>query len=313
MMIVAASGRLCGQNEPPTREWHVTLKVVDEAGASVGGAKASISYAVTPSAGQPRDSRASESITGFTDGNGGFKASHRDRSISLSLAVQKDGFYQNYVVVELGPASRREPIKWIPTVTILLKKIVQPIPMYAKKIRAAETPQIKNRTMGYDFIIGDWIAPYGKGLKADITFLDEFHGKAPYDYLSKLTVSFPNAGDGIQEFDVPYPVMQGSQLRSAHQAPPAGYQPQLIKEASAHPGQPNKPSDYDESRGYFIRVQTILDSNGNVKSALYGKIYGDFMQFTYYLNPTPNDRNMEFDPNQNLLQNLPSADQVTAP
>ena len=52
---------------------------------------------------------------------------------------------------------------------------------------------------------------------------------------------------------------------------------------------------------YFFRVRTVLDEHGNVKSALYGKIYGDFMQFTYYLNPTPNDHNIEFDPPRNLL------------
>jgi hypothetical protein len=37
------------------------------------------------------------------------------------------------------------------------------------------------------------------------------------------------------------------------------------------------------------------------------------MQFTYYLNPTPNDRNIEFDPKQNLIHNLKSFERVTAP
>jgi hypothetical protein len=64
-----------------------------------------------------------------------------------------------------------------------------------------------------------------------------------------------------------------------------------------------------------------MDASGNVTSALYGKIYGDFSQdigndavrFTYYLNPEPNSRNMEFDPKQNLFKNLPPLEQVTAP
>ena len=58
--------------------------------------------------------------------------------------------------------------------------------------------------------------------------------------------------------------------------------------------------DYDPME-ITSSVSTVLDANGNVKSALYGKIYGDFMKFTYYLNPTPNSRNMEFDPKNNLL------------
>jgi hypothetical protein len=69
----------------------------------------------------------------------------------------------------------------------------------------------------------------------------------------------------------------------------------------------------DPNRDYYFRVRTALDPNGDVKSALYGKIYGDFMQFTYYLNPTPNSRNIEFDPNQNLLGGLQSFEGVSAP
>jgi hypothetical protein len=57
-----------------------------------------------------------------------------------------------------------------------------------------------------------------------------------------------------------------------------------------------------------------------VKSALYGKIAGPiscgaqgYIEFTYYLNPTPNDRNMESDPTKNLFQNLTDDQQVKAP
>jgi hypothetical protein len=48
-------------------------------------------------------------------------------------------------------------------------------------------------------------------------------------------------------------------------------------------------------------------------SANYGKIYGAFMNFTYYLNPTRNDRNVQFDPKRNLFTNLKDDERVTAP
>lgn len=35
--------------------------------------------------------------------------------------------------------------------------------------------------------------------------------------------------------------------------------------------------------------------------------------FTYYLNPTPNDRNLEFDPKRNLLQGLKATERVESP
>jgi len=37
------------------------------------------------------------------------------------------------------------------------------------------------------------------------------------------------------------------------------------------------------------------------------------MGFDYYLNPTPNDRNVEFDPKRNLMKNLKPLEEVTEP
>ena len=37
------------------------------------------------------------------------------------------------------------------------------------------------------------------------------------------------------------------------------------------------------------------------------------MQFSYYFNPIPNSRNIEFDPKQNRLKNLSSLETVVAP
>jgi len=79
-----------------------------------------------------------------------------------------------------------------------------------------------------------------------------------------------------------------------------------------------------EDQNYFFRVRTVLDEKGRIKSALYGKIFGDitsdvinsktaFIQFTYCLNPNPNDRNMEFDPKKNLFGTLPFNQRVTTP
>ena len=64
---------------------------------------------------------------------------------------------------------------------------------------------------------------------------------------------------------------------------------------------------------FYFRVRTKLDESGNVVSARYGKIYGDLAQFTYYFNPTPNDRNVEFDLKQNLMTNLKPNEGVSQP
>ena len=121
-----------------------------------------------------------------------------------------------------------------------------------------------------------------------------------------LTVSFSNDGDGIQS--VYRAKRTGSMLRLSREAPVDGYHPELLKEV--YQREPNAPphSDVREDQNYFFRIRTEKDEDGNIVSALYGKIYGDFegfehgtLRFTYYLNPTSNDRNLEFDPDRNLF------------
>jgi hypothetical protein len=240
-----------------------------------------------------------------------FSLSH---SVEESLAevgfqADKPGYYSISVDRTLGPDY--DPAKWTFTQTMVLKKAVKPIAMYAK----FNTPGLKvpeyGKPIAYDLEIGDWVGPYGKGINKDIIFQKDYTDKGTEGYYSKVTVSFPKDGDGIQVYNVPE-TEKGSGLRSPHEAPLNAYQPEVTRESSALKGQPSK-FEYDPTRIYFFRVRTALDQQGNVVRARYGKIYGDFMQFTYYLNPTPNDRNIEFDPKQNLLHNLQSFEQVSAP
>lgn len=97
-----------------------------------------------------------------------------------------------------------------------------------------------------------------------------------------------------------------------------GYEPELTLSfsSSKHPA---------PVFGYCFRVRAVLDRDGNVKSALYGKIAGNFrfyagtiaptsgMGFDYYLNPKPNDRNVEFDPMRNLVKDLKPLEEVEEP
>jgi hypothetical protein len=162
-------------------------------------------------------------------------------------------------------------------------------------------------------MVGDWIAPYGRGVRADLLFTAHFETNNNESDFT-LTVSFSNQGDGIQEFISPiyYLDSRGSALRSSEEAPVSNYQPEWIQTDNRRAGQPIK-TNRDMNRNYYFRVRAKVDDRGNIVSAHYGKIYGDFMQFSYYLNPTPNDRNVEFDPKHNLMKNLKPLEGVDAP
>jgi hypothetical protein len=287
--VSCTEGQTAGLPKPA---WNAAIKVIDESGEPVAGATAEMSWNVN----RPDNSLTSDKTEGITDANGVFKTSHEaNRSVGLGFAASKAGYYSAKIGYELAQLSDNDPAKWNPTVTLLLKKVIRPIPMYAKWVNLG-MPAF-DKPVGFDLMAGDWAAPYGKGANIDILFDAHREKRAEYDSDYKLTVNFPKAGDGIQEFSN---LPGGSALRSMQQAPTDGYQPQWIQTKTARPGK-GYSGNQDENRNYYFRVRTILDENGNVKSALYGKIYGDFMQFRYYLNPTPNDRNIEFDPPHNLF------------
>jgi hypothetical protein len=78
---------------------------------------------------------------------------------------------------------------------------------------------------------------------------------------------------------------------------------------------------------YYLRIRSEFDENGNLISAHYGKIYGDFRVFghlaaegytirlgdCYYINPTPNDRNVEAVSGESLLEGLGTLDLPNGP
>ena len=280
-------------------QWTATIKVMGEDGNPVCGADVAVSYTLPPPPGRNlEEGPDSGQVKGLTDTNGTFIASHTDSSEGLGIVIGKAGYYTTHIGYQFYYDDKRRN----PTFTSVLKTISKPIPMYAKSITYIKFPAF-NKPIGYDLMVGDWVAPYGKGVTSDFLFTEN-HVDAKTGYA--FAVSFPHNGDGIQEFDAPALLqnapMGQSDLASLHEAPPDGYQSQFVQTKGP-----------DQNRNYYFRVRTKLDENGNVVSTHYGKIYGDFMQFRYYLNPTPNDRNIEFDPKQNLLGGLQSFEQVSVP
>lgn len=213
---------------------------------------------------------------------------------------------------------RWEP--WNPVMTAVVRRVVNPIPMYAK-CAEAKIP-ILDQHIGYDLMAGDWLVPYGKGSTPDLLF--KFHRRVTNqaDYEQSIHLSFPRDSDGIQEQRGD--AWPGSDFRFSRYAPDKGYGKDYGYTRGLDP-QKGRYGDQDPAnRVYFIRVRSKLDETGKLKEAYYGKIIGSIelagvgtdnfrVSFTYYLNPTPNGRNMEFDPGRNLLKNIALGEQVQKP
>lgn len=307
-------------------EWRATLHVLDENGKPVEKAAATISYAIPPEPGEESDSTW-KAIKGLTDANGVFAASHSDSSGVLSFAIEKDHYYKSggsYQFAFPGQFdSKRMVSNRSPDVTIVLKQRIHPVPMYVNRVDIAHRKKPAFDTpVGFDLTVGDFVAPYGKGTNAQMLFtwhadydtndLSAKFGKMrSHGWQDIMTITFPNSGDGIQEFDLPGLFDNSfknndvhSELRSVQLAPTNGYNAQLVKVSRWMYHNQSSSTDYDHLRkNYLLRVNTVLDKEGNVQSAQYGKIYGDFEEaLTTYLNADPNSRELEYDMQHNLGQ-----------
>ena len=288
----------------------ITAIVTDETGKPVERADVGASGTLEPKTG--------EAIKGLTSTDGMFAAELRSNG-EIGITAKKGGYYEtsgpdyNFrnaprAIDRAFSTGQWEP--WNATVAVTLKTIANPIPMYARRVNRGVP--VQNEDLGFDMFVGDFVTPHGRGKTSDMIFRLEVTERTKKDYDYKLTVAFPNTADGILPFN-PTPHLQGSALRSPYSAPEKGFLPSWTVTRSRRPGSAES-SNYDpEKRGYFFRIRSSVDKSGKILSANYGKIYGDFMNFTYYLNPTPNDRNIEFDPKRNLFTNLKDDERVTAP
>jgi hypothetical protein len=304
----------------------ITFKVMDDFGKPVPGAAVSV-FAVRqkslliPLTISNAEQKETDAVTG-KEGLAVIKASSvLDGRVSYGIDQLKGYYYTAGDEYQFKKLENGRWQPWNPTVEIILKPILNPVPMYAKKNLLDLILPENDKSIGYDLMKGDWVAPYGKGITNDFIFtLNRQFTNVNAAFRATLKLAFSNDGDGIQS--VPEKPHIGSDLHLPRFAPETNYESQLVWRKYRETGKPIFNSNRDD-QNYLFRVRT-MKQNGQIISALYGKIYGDIsfdiyhvptatIDFTYYLNPQPNSRNMEFNTQSNLFKNLPSLERVSAP
>lgn len=338
--LVAASLTSLGR----TPQAKVTCRVLDESGNVVTGAV--VNFSTFKKAAWDAGSLKTEftDVAGATDTNGFVTLSilciqgevscsvyrgNQGIQNGIRMAVAGTDYYLDYgkkVYFTNHVAGRWQP--WNPTIELPLRRILNPSAMHAKKTNI-RIP-VFNESLGYDLEKGDWISPHGTGLTADFIFQvrcvwngDESpYGEKYYDASVELT--FSNEDDGIIEFADSQPALEGSIFRLSRFAPDNGYTNKWsLRQLMNSEGSHYDTASQREGLNYFLRVRTKKDEAGNIIAANYGKIRkplqlivtpgNTWIGMTYYFNPTPNDRNMEFDPSRNLFTDLPVTSQVRDP
>jgi hypothetical protein len=268
----------------------VYVRVVDEDLKAISDAEVSIGYY-------------GPGITANTDTNGMIK--YRDKANGiLACNVKKTGYYPTRGELWDGPSSAGDTP---PTnmYTIILKKITDPVPMIDKERVVAKYFWFE-KPVGFDFEIGDWVAPFGKGRIADFIVNGRSRGHSFLDYECYVTISTTNSGDGFME-PPPAPLgttFLGSELASPASAPATGYQTNINMFARRLPGKSGE--GWPPSRlSCVFRVRTQKDETGRIVRSNYGYIYDGFgiggavkepyisLVFGYYFNPNPTSRSLE--------------------
>lgn len=292
----------------------VNVCVVNEKGTPVRNAKVGTSFYRFVDEEDPWKGQTSFRDYAVSDING--KCSFSGKSLNrLSVGGEKEGYYGSGKVLRLSDRDS-ERGRWLPyerDVEIVLRKIMNPIPMYAWGLHLEKYPVSTNQWVGFDMLLADWMPPHGLGKSEDARF--QISQDLDGDGLKKpqrvLYIEFPGAKNGVQALD-DCAVSYDSHFEFPYSAPKDGYSQKHLKLEKWRNQVEYKDIINIGSTNCFFRIRSKVDENGDFVEGLYGKVRGpiDFqgrsnrlsLRMIYYVNPTPNDLNMEFDPAKNLIK-----------
>lgn len=312
--------------EPNAREENysmkVTARVIDEDGLPLSNTPILIRiHNVNDYKDQYND------FHGVTDAEGKFSAEGIGRGLA-KIEIKKDGFYPSNKTVTCHKGTSEEIRKsgkflpWNPVVDVMVKKVGKPIPMIVRRAWGGSKSWIRpkpeqiGRLLGWDLVEGDWMAPEGKGKVSDLLVNFALSRTDDLNHSASVIIQVGIPEDG---FIVLHELKgEESVLSFPRSAPADGYGVKDLNFTWEFDGGTLARLPRDMPKGYLFRIRTEKDKNGDLTSAIYGKITKPFefqassnglgalqVNFDYYLNPTPNDRNLEYDQTNNLA---PEAD-----
>ena len=278
----------------------ITVKVVDGEGKPVDGAKVGMGF---------YRSHGGDQGEGITNEEGMVSIRGND-TLGVRTSVTKNGYYESETRIG-GDASVEE--------RILLREKQNPISMYVQEV-SLNFPE-ENVKMGFDLRAGDWVAPWGDGNEAHIYFSFKGDKRDPFNKKGFVSIEFANGKGGLKRVEHPG---IASFHKFPYKAPENGYTNSVnhvLRRDKAKEGLGSYESSLKpDTFGYIFKVVTKINAKGKVEEAYYGKIRDDFVfaplkpqenngshgfiRFTYYLNPEPNDRNIEFARGSNLFENV---------
>lgn len=243
-------------------------------------------------------------------------------SYNVNISLEQDGYYETSEKIDmLGKDYPGDNIvgvrdgKWQPygiQRKMTFKKKRHPIPMLVFSFNEFEAVA-QDREYGYDLEYGSFVAPYGDGKVADF-YLKYTWEENEKRVLITATLRFPNEKDGAYIIDLD----PNAELKSPYHADPdASYDRELVFSTvwTKFPAGNRDRTEYlktlSKKHGLILRTRSVVDSEGRLLQANYGKFYGEMIVEGHesshiffcgahngvatYFNPVVNDTNLEFD------------------
>lgn len=291
----------------------VKVAVTEEDGTPVEGVKVETRYL-------GYGARDEETNFGTTNAKG-YTESKGSADLRIHVFAKKSGYYDT----ESGRLSRKEDHDLI----VVLRRVKTPVPLFSKRFRG-KVPGLGEK-YGFDFKAGDWVAPYGEGEKVDTCFRVDLIKDEEGKDGGKLEVSFPHEKEGASIVDEGNGYLPLSKMHMPQSAFEDGYQGVIERVETGYQNESKK-----RNTSYFLRTRAQKTNNGEfiynyakfkdgVDFFMSGGVFLEgasrkrnpdevgVVTFTYYFNPTPNDRNLEFDTQRNLFKDLGAKEQVREP
>ena len=281
----------------------VVFRVVDDRGYPVTNALVKAGFYLNGKAGN--------SVNDYT-GPGGLLVAERESVGEINFWINKAGYYETSGRFNFEHNGVKDG-RWQPygmTNTVVLKRKVNPVAMYCKTV-SIDIPA-KEVDFGFDCMAGDLVEPHGNGQVPDfsLNYALVYDPNNSWNATNHFNFVFgPHDGGIVMEAD------NGSQMRTLYCAPSDGYTNRVMFFLKSINRMHQEKRVFGGDEYMIFRSRSVVDGHGNVTNAHFGKIlgrsfwYGEkskdgvggSVTFSYYFNPAPNDRNIEFDGVNNLF------------
>lgn len=273
------------------------FRVVDSDGTAVSNASVCCAFKVSAGG------SGFKSVYGDTDVNGLCTIIGTCKAY-MDYCVEKDSFYSSCGKIDYMETHSVPAVidgRWQPygeTRTVVLKRIKNPIRLRDPDARCRHKYPEPGKWTGFDLEVCDWVPPLGNGIHSDMQ-VRYTHELRPDGHFKALDVSFassPYAGACLMTRDT------YSEMDSVYEASTNAEYASVLRYEFERTAKGNHMiSELGKDQYLIFRTRTKVDGDGNLVSAHYGRIMGDWqyvekggMSFgPVFFNSTPNDTNLE--------------------